>query len=50
MNSRTEIRSTRVAPAIIEMIKCELVLSDATKPKQKRGAGLKKTATSTTTI
>jgi len=33
MNCRAEIISTRVAPATMEMIKCELELSDATTPK-----------------
>jgi hypothetical protein len=50
MNCRAEIRSPRVAPATMEMITCELELSDATKPKRTCGAVLKKTATSTTTI
>lgn len=41
---------TRVAPAIMETIKCEVELSDAIKPTLTCGDGSKKTETNTTTI
>lgn len=47
MPNRAEIISTRVAPATMEMIKCEIELFDAIKPKRICGGGLKRTATST---
>ena len=50
MTKRTLIIAKRVAPALMEMIKCAIELSDATKPKRICGGGLKKIATSTTTI
>lgn len=41
---------TRVTPATMEMVRCEIELSAATKLRATCGVGSKRTATNTTTI
>jgi hypothetical protein len=50
MIKEAEIISTRVAPAIMEMIECVIKLSGATRLTVICGGDSKRTATNTTTI